>query len=122
MSYGEGSIETATVLKLARTLWLIPLIIILGIFYKDSSSKNTLPLFVFAFILAVLLGTQLNFSNQMILALENISSAFLVGALFCIGAQIDKKSIKEINAKTAVLALLLWLFAIMISYYFTNLI
>ena len=122
MSYGEGSVETATVLKLARTLWLIPLIIILGIFYKDSSSKNTLPLFVFAFILAVLLGTQLNFSNQMILALENISSAFLVGALFCIGAQIDKKSIKEINAKTAVLALLLWLFAIMISYYFTNLI
>ena len=122
MSYGEGSVETATVLKLARTLWLIPLIIILGIFYKDSSSKNTLPLFVFAFILAVLLGTQLNFSNQMILALENISSAFLVGALFCIGAQIDKKSIKEINAKTTVLALLLWLFAIMISYYFTKLI
>ena len=121
MSYGEGSIETATVLKLARTLWLIPLIIILGIFYRDSSSKNTLPLFVFAFILAVLLGTQLNLSNQMILALENISSTFLVGALFCIGAQIDKKSIKEINAKTAVLALLLWLFAIMISYYFTNL-
>ena len=122
ISYGEGSVETATVLKLARTLWLIPLIIILGIFYKDSSSKNTLPLFVFAFILAVLLGTQLNFSNQMILALENISSAFLVGALFCIGAQIDKKSIKEIDTKTAVLALLLWLFAIMISYYFTNLI
>ena len=122
MSYGEGSVETATVLKLARTLWLIPLIIILGIFYRDSSSKNTLPLFVFAFILAVLLGTQLNLSNQMILALENISSTFLVGALFCIGAQIDKKSIKEINAKTAVLALLLWLFAIMISYYFTNLI
>ena len=121
MSYGEGSVETATVLKLARTLWLIPLIIILGIFYKDSSSKNILPLFIFAFILAVLLGTQLNFSNQMILALENISSAFLVGALFCIGAQIDKKSIKEINAKTAVLTLLLWLFAIMISYYFTNL-
>ena len=121
MSYGEGSIETATVLKLARTLWLIPLIIILGIFYRDSSSKNTLPLFVFAFILSVLLGTQLNLSNQMILALENISSTFLVGALFCIGAQIDKKSIKEINAKTAVLALLLWLFAIMISYYFTNL-
>ena len=122
ISYGEGSVETATVLKLARTLWLIPLMIILGIFYKDSSSKNTLPLFVFAFILAVLLGTQLNFSNQMILALENISSAFLVGALFCIGAQIDKKSIKEIDTKTAVLALLLWLFAIMISYYFTNLI
>ena len=120
MSYGEGSVETATILKLARTLWLIPLIIILGIFYKDSSSKNTLPLFVFAFILAVLLGTQLDLSNQMILALENISSTFLVGALFCIGAQIDKKSIKEINAKTTVLALLLWLFAIMISYYFVN--
>jgi uncharacterized membrane protein YadS len=58
----------------------------------------------------------------MILALENVSSSFLVGALFCIGTQVDYQSIKEINLKTSVLALLLWIFAIMISYYFTKLI
>ena len=122
MSFGDGSVETATTLKLARTLWLIPLTIILGIFYKDSSNKNILPLFVIAFIIAIFIGAQLNFSNQMILALENISSSFLVGALFCIGTQVDYQSIKEINLKTSVLALLLWLFAIMISYYFIKLI
>jgi uncharacterized integral membrane protein (TIGR00698 family) len=118
MSFGDGSVETATTLKLARTLWLIPLTIILGIFYKDSNNKNILPFF----IIAILIGVQLNFSNQMILALENVSSSFLVGALFCIGTQVDYQSIKEINLKTSVLALLLWIFAIMISYYFTKLI
>ena len=122
MSFGDGSVETATTLKLARTLWLIPLTIILGIFYKDSNNKNILPLFVIAFIIAIFIGAQLNFSNQMILALENVSSSFLVGALFCIGTQVDYQSIKEINLKTSVLALLLWIFAIMISYYFTKLI
>ena len=122
ISYGVDSVETAATLKMGRTIWLIPLMLIIGIFYKDRSNKNILPLFVIAFIIAIFIGAQLNFSNQMILALENVSSSFLVGALFCIGTQVDYQSIKEINLKTSVLALLLWLFAIMISYYFIKLI
>ena len=37
MAYGGDTIETAATLKLGRTIWLIPLILILGTFYKDES-------------------------------------------------------------------------------------
>lgn len=123
MSFGDNAVETATTLKLGRTLWLIPLMIILGIVYKDNkSTRNILPLFVIAFILAIFAGNQINFNEQAISILKNTSSIFLVGALFSIGTQIDLMSIKVINSRVIIFALSLWLFALSASYYLVNII
>ena len=123
MSFGDSAVETATTLKLGRTLWLIPLMIILGIVYKDNkSTRNILPLFVIAFILAIFAGNQINFNEQAISILKNTSSIFLVGALFSIGTQIDLMSIKVINSKVIIFALSLWLFALSAAYYLVNII
>ena len=123
MSFGGNAVETATTLKLGRTLWLIPLMIILGIVYKDNkSTRNILPLFVIAFILAIFAGNQINFNEQAISILKNTSSIFLVGALFSIGTQIDLMSIKVINSKVIIFALSLWLFALSAAYYLVNII
>lgn len=123
MSFNDNSVETATTLKLGRTLWLIPLIITLGVFYKDNkSTKSIFPIFVFAFILAIFAGNQLNFNEQVLSILKNISSIFLVGALFCIGTQIDLISIKVINSRIIIFAFLLWLFALGAAYYLINII
>ena len=123
MSFNDNSVETATTLKLGRTLWLIPLIITLGVFYKDNkSTKSIFPIFVFAFILAIFAGNQLNFNEQVLSILKNISSIFLVGALFCIGTQIDLMSIKVINSRIIIFAFLLWLFALGAAYYLVNII
>jgi len=118
VSFGDGAVEIAAPLKLARTLWLIPLIIVLGVFYKDKkNTRNTFPLFIFTFILAIFVGNQLNLSDMTSSFLKDASSALLIGALFCIGTQINSKSIKNIDFKTIFFALLLWLFAIAASYY-----
>ena len=123
MSFGDNAVETATTLKLGRTLWLIPLMIVLGIVYKDNkSTRNILPLFVIAFILAIFVGNQINFNEQAISILKNTSSIFLVGALFSIGTQIDLMSIKVINSKVIIFALSLWLFALSAAYYLVNII
>ena len=123
MSFGDNAVETATTLKLGRTLWLIPLMIILGIVYKDNkSTRNILPLFVIAFILAIFVGNQINFNEQAISILKNTSSIFLVGALFSIGTQIDLMSIKVINSRVIIFALSLWLFALSAAYYLVNII
>ena len=123
MSFGDNAVETATTLKLGRTLWLIPLMIILGIVYKDNkSTRNILPLFVIAFILAIFAGNQINFNEQAISILKNTSSIFLVGALFSIGTQIDLMSIKVINSRVIIFALSLWLFALSAAYYLVNII
>ena len=123
MSFNDNSVETATTLKLGRTLWLIPLIIIIGVVNKDNkSTKSIFPIFVLAFILAIFAGNQLNFNEQVLAILKNISSIFLVGALFCIGTQINLMSIKVINSKIIIFALLLWLFALSAAYFLINII
>ena len=123
LSYGGNAAEIATTLKLGRTLWIIPLIIILGLLFKnDDNEKAKFPLFVFVFILAVLLGTQLNLNQQTITTLDSLSRLFLIAALFCIGTQINLESIKNIGIKIIFLAIVLWLFALMASYYLISLI
>ena len=122
MAYGGDTIETAATLKLGRTVWLIPLILILGTFYKDkSNSKIKLPIFILVFVIAIIAGTALNLNQQNLLFLDFISDTFLVAALFCIGTQINSESIKEIDSKTFLLALGLWIIALASSYFLINL-
>jgi uncharacterized integral membrane protein (TIGR00698 family) len=122
MAYGGDTIETAATLKLGRTIWLIPLIIILGTFYKDkSNSKIKFPIFILVFVLAIIAGTALNLNQQNLLFLDFISDTFLVAALFCIGTQINSESIKQIDSKTFTLALGLWIVALLASYLLINL-
>jgi uncharacterized membrane protein YadS len=121
MSFGDNAVETAATLKLGRTLWLVPLIIVLSITYKDNkNSKKIFPLFLFAFILAVFVGSHLNFDEEILSLLKNTSGTFLVGALFCIGTQINLKSMKEIDLKIILMAMLLWIFALFAAYYLIN--
>ena len=122
MAFGGDALETATTLKLGRTIWLIPLIIILGIFYKDAkNAKPKFPMFVFIFILAIVLGAVLNFEEQTLSALDSISQIFLVAALFCIGAQISLEAIKQIDMRTFSVAFVLWTFTLIFSYSLINL-
>ena len=118
MAYGDGAIDTAATLKLLRTLWLIPLILALGIFYKDRDSKPQTPLFVVFFVLAILIGTTLDLGNEITNLLKAVSNTLILGALFCIGAQINIKSMATINIRSFSYALILWLVALIFSFLF----
>ena len=120
IAFGGDAVETATILKLSRTIWLIPLIIILGIFYKDRS-KPKLPIFILLFIIAIASGTILEFNQDTIFFIDSISKIFLISALFCIGTQITFEAIKEINLKNFLFALSLWIIALVFSYLIINL-
>ena len=118
MAYGDEALETAATLKLLRTLWLIPLIFALGIFYKDENSKPQTPLFVLFFVLAIFIGTTLNLGNELTNLLKVVSNTLILGALFCIGTQINIKSISGINLRNFSYALILWLIALTFSFLF----
>ena len=115
MSYGGNSAEVAATLKLGRTLWLVPLILVLGIF-NNENAKVKLPIFVTIFILAIFMGSIFNIKNEILIALNYLSDALIITALFCIGAQINFHSIKQTNLKVISFAFVLWLFALIFSY------
>tara|TARA_Y100000589_G_scaffold280122_1_gene276383 strand:- start:1 stop:909 length:909 start_codon:yes stop_codon:yes gene_type:complete len=120
IAFGGSALETATTLKLSRTIWLIPLIIILGTFYPNKS-RAKFPIFISLFITAIAIGSFLNFSQETINLIDITSKIFLISALFCIGTQISFETIKEINTKTFIYALSLWLVALIFSFLIINL-
>ena len=115
MTYGEDSVEMATTIKLTRTLWLIPLMVVLSISYNKKTMLK-LPIFVSIFICTLILSNYLVLSDTVDNLIKAISSICLFTGLFCIGTSIDKESIKIFNKKLITLAISLWMIAILISY------
>ena len=117
MVYGEEAVETAATLKLGRTLWLIPLILLLSYRYQDKSSTNfQLPFFVLFFIIAIAIGSFIDLNSETLNFIKLISQSFLLLGLFCIGSQIDKKVLSNISVKPLQLVLILWIIVIPSSY------
>ena len=117
MVYGEEAVETAATLKLGRTLWLIPLILLLSYRYQDKSSTNfQLPYFVLFFIISIAIGSFMDLSSETLNFIKLISQSFLLLGLFCIGSQIDKKVLSNISVKPLQLVLILWIIVIPSSY------
>ena len=117
MIYGEEAVESAATLKLGRTLWLIPLILFLSYKHQAApSNKSKLPFFVLFFIIAIGIGSFIDFNSQTISFIKRTSQCFLLLGLFCIGSQIDKKALSNISIKPLQLALILWMIIIPSSY------
>jgi len=114
LEYSPESVEVAATLKMARTLWLIPLIILLNFIYKNNESKY--PKFVFFFVLAVLINSYSQMSIQLELLLRDISKIFLITGLFCIGTQTSSIDFKSLSFKPFIFGLTLWLIALATAY------
>ena len=117
LEYSTESVEVAATLKVARTLWLIPLIILLNFLYKENNVKSKYPIFVFFFILAVLVNTSGIIDYEAELKLRFLSQCILMLGLFCIGTQTTLIDFKSLNLKPFVLGFTLWLIAIPTAYY-----
>jgi len=115
MTYGQDSVEMATTIKLTRTLWLIPLMVVLSISYNKKTMLK-LPIFVSIFICTLILSNYLVLTDTVDNLIKTISSICLFTGLFCIGTSIDKESIKIFEKKLITLAISLWMIAILISY------
>ena len=117
LEYSTESVEVAATLKVARTLWLIPLIILLNFLYKEDNVKSKYPIFVFFFILAVLINTTGIIDYETELTLRILSKSILMIGLFCIGTQTTLIDFKSLNLKPFALGFILWLMAIPTAYY-----
>lgn len=117
MIYGAESLEVAATLKLGRTLWIIPLVIILSLMNR-TDSRPKLPLFVIGFILAIFIGSSFQLpidSSQF----KQLSSVFLLLGLFCIGTQISKNSFVGVDKSLFIFPVLIWLIVIPASLFLT---
>ena len=115
--YSNESAQVAATLKLGRTIWLIPLILLTNWVFNKNLQAAQFPRFIIFFILAILVNTFFNFDEITLNVLQIISQGFLMFGLFCIGSQFDSDQLTSISSKPLILALLLWM-AVLPSAYF----
>ena len=115
--FSNESAQVAATLKLGRTIWLIPLILIANWIFNKQAQATKFPRFILFFILAITANTIFGFGEQIINIFQISSQAFLLLGLFCIGSQFDSDELKSISAKPFILALMLWAIVIPLAYF-----
>tara|TARA_Y100000766_G_scaffold263772_1_gene255991 strand:- start:948 stop:1778 length:831 start_codon:yes stop_codon:yes gene_type:complete len=116
-SVGEVSVEVAATLKVARTVWIIPLVIFSAWLYRNKNDGFGLPIFVVFFIVAALLNTIFQPNEIIVDYLKLINRTCLLTGLFCIGTQISRESLALLEFKPMTLAIATWALIIPTSLY-----
>ncbi|MCY3624149.1 MAG: putative sulfate exporter family transporter [Gammaproteobacteria bacterium] len=106
--FGDRALETATTVKLVRTLLLIPVVLIAGILLRRSETKLRIPAFLVLFVAASMAGTLLQPPLEVIAHAKVASRLLLIVALFAIGMEIRRSTIASLNGRAIWLSLLLW--------------
>ncbi|MCM1051856.1 MAG: putative sulfate exporter family transporter [Paenibacillus sp.] len=103
------ALKLATLIKLTRALWIIPLALVTMLIFRDKKSKISIPWFIFLFILAMVVNTYLPLPAWLTSTLVYLAKKGLVLTLFMIGAGLSVKMVKAVGVKPFVLAILLWI-------------
>ncbi len=106
--YGEQALQIATLIKLTRALWIIPLALVTMFIFRDKTAKISIPWFIFIFVLAMVANTYLPLPEWFVTVMVWIARRGMVVTLFLIGASLSLKSIKEVGAKPLIQAVILW--------------
>ena len=120
-AYGPDALQTAVTVKLARTLWIIPLsFLVLFINRKHDSNKGKvkIPWFILYFVVAILIAFLLPQFSELYTNLAFLGRRGMVVALFMIGCGFSVEDLKKAGWRSFVLGVLLWIVIAVISFLF----
>ena len=112
--YGHEALQTATTVKLARALWIIPISFMVS-FLNKSGGKVKIPYFIGFFILAILVNSYFPAIKDVASYVVDFSKSSLKVALFLIGTGLSFQNLKNIGIKPLLLGIILWVVISVIS-------
>lgn len=114
-AYGEEALKTATTLKLARALWIIPVAFISAILFKSDSNKITIPYFILFYCAAILVSDYLPQFEEVYGVIFSVAKQMLVVCLFLIGSAISLEKLRAAGAKPLLFGVSLWVMISVLS-------
>lgn len=123
-AYGETSLQIATATKLSRTLWIVPVTLMVAFFYAkknaDSDSANaksgmTVPWFIALFVLASLTRMAMPAILPLTVYIAAVARKGLTLTLFLIGSGISRKTLRATGWKAVAQGVFLWAFMTLAS-------
>ncbi len=114
-AYGERALEIATMVKLTRALWIIPITVVTMFIFKQKGAKVRIPWFILFFVLAMVANTFLPIPAVASSSVVWAAKKGLTVTLFLIGAGLSRKVIKQVGVRPMVQGVLLWIFIGIVS-------
>ena len=114
-AYGDKALEVATMVKLTRALWIIPLAFATTFFFKQKDAKVKIPWFILYFVLAMVANTFLELPKTITSFIVSLSKIGMTITLFLIGSGLSLKVLKSVGMRPLVLGVTLWVFIAVIS-------
>ena len=106
--FGEEALLTAATVKLGRTLWIIPFVLISSLIFKSGKAKIQLPYFILLFIVAMILSTYIPTINSYSSTIVMLAKKGFTVTLFLVGAGLSKEILKEVGIKPLLQGVILW--------------
>ncbi len=110
--YGPDALSTATAVKLSRSLWIVPvtLLMAIGMQRKDKARARaaTVPWFIALFVLASVVRSLVPGIGTWSLEISQLATRGLTLALFLMGAGLSVKSLRQVGWKALAQAAALW--------------
>jgi uncharacterized integral membrane protein (TIGR00698 family) len=113
--YGDAALRTATVVKLSRVLWILPLTLAAAVLFRQRRTGAprlgaSVPWFIAGFLLASALASVVPMVARIAPVLVHLAKAGFAVTLFCIGASLSREAIRAVGYRPLLQGLLLWLF------------
>lgn len=106
--YGVQALQTATTVKLARALWIIPVAFFTTFLFKTPSKKISIPYFIGLFIVAMLINTYVPFIKPVVPYISLVSKAGLTLTLFLIGSGLSLNVLRSVGIVPLLQGIMLW--------------
>ncbi len=127
ISYGPGALQTATAVKLSRTLWIVPLTLAFAAARRRGAAARAdgaaraaavprhglsaqLPWFIGLFLLASLLRSDVAGVAHWSPLLDEIARRGMILVLFLIGTSLSRTALRTVGWRTMAVGVALWLF------------
>ena len=113
--YSDESVTYASIIKLGRTLWIVPLLIGASIYSKSKNKEYEFPYFILVFIAFVVLGNIFNIDGEIKSYIKTVSIAFFQIGLFMIGYKFQLHTLMKLSFKPVIFAASIWIIIISIT-------
>lgn len=117
----SNTLTIATVVKLTRTLAIIPISLVLSFYEGRQSGKKDLkisslvPSFILLFILASIIRTFIPLPESLILQLKTLSKFFITMAMAAIGLKTNLVHLVKTGGKAILVGMVCWIFITLTS-------
>ena len=113
LQYGPIALQTATTMKLARALWIIPLAFIIAFIRTKGKNRETFtkmqkPWFILGFLFIAALVTWIPSLESLGNEIAVLAKRSLVLTLFLIGSGLSKEALKSVGIRPFLQGFILW--------------